>query len=51
MYFQHKKALCEEHRAYTKNMLAEREIRTPGGRKSSTVFKTAAINRSAISPL
>lgn len=28
----------------------EREIRTPGGRKPSTVFKTAAINRSAISP-
>ena len=28
----------------------ERGIRTPGGRKPTTVFKTAALNRSAISP-
>jgi hypothetical protein len=29
----------------------ERGIRTPGGHESSTVFKTAALNRSAISPI
>lgn len=28
----------------------EREIRTPGGLAPTTVFKTAALNRSAISP-
>ena len=28
----------------------ERGIRTPGGFNTSTVFKTAAIDRSAISP-
>ncbi len=28
----------------------ERGIRTPGTRKGSTVFKTAALDRSAISP-
>ncbi len=29
----------------------ERGIRTPGARKGSTVFKTAAFDHSAISPL
>lgn len=31
-------------------LCGERGIRTPGTRKGSTVFKTAALDRSAISP-